>query len=246
MEQDEAWLAEGVARFEAGDLPGAEELLRRIGVSSYLCRDALLALSRVLEAAKQPAEAMRCAEEADNLESDARSCCQLARLLLARRDVAGAQAMIERALRLDARHADAHVLLGQLERSRGRGDDALRAFEAAVRLDDGHLEARYQLAKLLFDRQDLGRAGAQVETLLQRKADHAGAIALASALARLEQQAREALQAAVPMPRPEPTAAPAPATNPGSAHSTRSSGTGMLESLQQRLRDKLKDGEGKG
>lgn len=193
MDQDESWLQEGLARFEQGDLAGAEALLRRIGVSSYLCRDALLALSRVLSAAGQHAEALRCAEEADNLDRDAGSCYQLGACKLALNDLAGAKAAFEQALARDPSFVDAFLMLGHVLRGLGQPAAAITAYEEALRLDDAHAAARYYLAEVLLETRDLMRASTQLHYLLKLQPGYAPAIALVGDISYFNQDYRQAV-----------------------------------------------------
>ncbi|MDB5099054.1 MAG: sulfotransferase, partial [Cyanobacteria bacterium RYN_339] len=193
MEQDEALLADGVARLEAGDLAGAEAALRQVGVASYLCRDALVALSRVMVAGGQLAEAQRCAEEADNLERDARSLFQLGAVWMARGDATRARGFFDQALDRQPDFVDAHIMLGHAHKAVNATGPAMRAFEEALRHEDAHAGARYYLAELLLELGDIARAHTQLHYLLQLQPDYGPAIVLMGDIAFHHKDYRQAI-----------------------------------------------------
>jgi len=78
-------------------------------------------------------------------------------------DPARARAAYERALELDAAHADAHVNLGCLEHEAGRLSEAERLYLAALALGEGDVTARFDLAVVL---EDQGRDAEARETYL--------------------------------------------------------------------------------
>jgi tetratricopeptide (TPR) repeat protein len=192
VEQDEAWLAEGKERFNAGDLAGAEVALRRVGVSSPLCRDALLQLSRVLSGAGQTDEALRCAEEADNLERDAHSCLQWGTCLFGN-DNERAKQLFEQALDLAPAWVDAHIMLGHALRALGQPQAAVRSYEEALRLEDGHAAARFYMAEVLLEIRDVARASTQLHYLLKLQPAYGPAIVLVGDIAFYNQDFRQAI-----------------------------------------------------
>lgn len=193
MEQDEALLADGLAKLDAGDLAGAEEALRQVGVASYLCRDALVGLSRVMVAANQLAEAQRCAEEADNLDRDERSLFQLGAVQLAKGDAAAARAFFDQALDRKPDYVDAHVMVGHAHKALGAAGLAQRAYEEALRHDDAHAAARYFLAELLLELGEINRAHTQLHYLLQLQPEYGPAIVLMGDIAFHHQDYRQAV-----------------------------------------------------
>jgi tetratricopeptide (TPR) repeat protein len=193
MERDEELLEEGNACLAAGDLAGAEAALRQVGVASPLCREALLALSRVMVAARQLAEAQRCAEEADNLDRDAHSCYQLGAVQLAANKPARAQVHFEDALDRAPDLVDAHVMLGHVHKELGRVPAAIRSYEEALRHDDANAGARYYLAETLLETGDVMRARTQLHYLLQLRPDYGPAVVLVGDIAFHHRDFRQAV-----------------------------------------------------
>jgi tetratricopeptide (TPR) repeat protein len=193
MEQDEALLADGLARLEAGDLAGAEVALRQVGVASYLCRDALVALSKVMVAGGQLAEAQRCAEEADNLERDERSLFQLGAVQMAKGDFTRARAFFDQALDRKPDFVDAHIMVGHALKAAGAPGPAVNAFEEALRHDDAHAGARYYLAELLLELGDIPRAHTQLHYLLKLQPEYGPAIVLLGDIAFHHKDYRQAV-----------------------------------------------------
>jgi len=73
----------------------------------------------------------------------------LGALLLARLDAQGAATMLEQAVRIDGRRAEAHDMLGEAFAALGRKREALEEFRAALRVQPDYLNARYNLAMAL-------------------------------------------------------------------------------------------------
>lgn len=57
----------------------------------------------------------------------------------------------------------------------GRVDDAIRELRETLRIDPGHLNARWNLSKALVRKGDLSGAAALLDALLKLKPDHADA-----------------------------------------------------------------------
>lgn len=106
-----------------------------------------------------------------------------ARVLLARRDVAGAEARVDRALTLNAKSADGLVLKAQLLNLRGDRRNALSALDSAVQLAPGMLAARLERANLLVAVGDDAKAKEDVTAVLRIEPRSAGAIYLQAVIA---------------------------------------------------------------
>lgn len=192
MDQDEAWLAEGIQRYEEGDLVTAEEVLSRIGVTSPLCRDALLARSAVMAALGRGSEALRCAQEADNLDRDARSLYQLGVCHMTGQRYTVARELFQDAIERHPGYVDAHVMLGHVVRELGEPDNAIRCYEEALRTDDAHAGARFYLAEVLIDRRELNRASTQLHYLLKANPSYGPAMVLLGDIAFFREDFRQA------------------------------------------------------
>jgi putative PEP-CTERM system TPR-repeat lipoprotein len=118
------------------------------------------------------------------------------RVLIARRDVQGAEARIDRALTLNARSPEALVLKAQLLNLRGDRRNALTALDTAVQQAPAMLAARLERANLLVALGDDAKAKEDVTAVLRMEPRSAGGIylqAVLSARAREFQTADAAL-----------------------------------------------------
>jgi putative PEP-CTERM system TPR-repeat lipoprotein len=106
-----------------------------------------------------------------------------ARVLMARRDFAGAEARVDRALTLNAKSADALVLKAQLLNLRGDRRNALSALDSAVQFAPGMLAARLERANLLVALGDDAKAKEDVTAVLRMEPRSAGGIYLQSVIA---------------------------------------------------------------
>ena len=71
--------------------------------------------------------------------------------------------MYEKALRLDARHAEAHSKLGLVFAQQGRVQDALAELHIAVEVEPGYAEARQNLAMALYLAGETAKAREQLQ-----------------------------------------------------------------------------------
>jgi len=106
-----------------------------------------------------------------------------ARVLMARRDFAGAEARVDRALTLNAKSADALVLKAQLLNLRGDRRNALSALDSAVQFAPGMLAARLERANLLVALGDDAKAKEDVTAVLRMEPRSAGGIYLQAVIA---------------------------------------------------------------
>jgi putative PEP-CTERM system TPR-repeat lipoprotein len=106
----------------------------------------------------------------------------VARVLMARRDFAGAEARVDKALTVNAKSADALVLKAQLLNLRGDRRNALSALDSAVQVAPGMIAARLERANLLVALGDDAKAREDVTTVLRMEPRSAGAIYLQSVI----------------------------------------------------------------
>lgn len=106
-----------------------------------------------------------------------------ARVQLARRDAAGAEARVDRALVLNGKSADALVLKAQLLNLKGDRRNALSALDAAIVQAPNMLAARLERANLLVAAGDDAKAKDDVATVLRLQPRSAGGIYLQAVLA---------------------------------------------------------------
>jgi tetratricopeptide (TPR) repeat protein len=86
---------------------------------------------------------------------------------------ADAEAVLRRSIELNAAIPRSHVLLGKILAQRGRTDEAIREFEAALRLDAADVSATYQLA-VAYRKKGVGaRANELFAKVTQAKAEAA-------------------------------------------------------------------------
>ena len=86
---------------------------------------------------------------------------------------AEAEAVLRRSIELNAAIPRSHVLLGKILAQRGRTDEAIREFEAALRLDASDVSATYQLAVAYRKKGDGARANELFAKVTQAKAEAA-------------------------------------------------------------------------
>jgi tetratricopeptide (TPR) repeat protein len=86
---------------------------------------------------------------------------------------AEAEAVLRRSIELNAAIPRSHVLLGKILTQGGRTDDAIREFEAALRLDAADVSATYQLAVAYRKKGDGARANELFAKVTQAKAEAA-------------------------------------------------------------------------
>jgi len=106
----------------------------------------------------------------------------VARVLMAQRDMAGAEARIDKALAINSKSADALVLKAQLLNLRGDRRNALSALDSAVQNAPGMLAARLERANLLVAMGDDAKAREDVTAVLRMEPRSAGAIYLQSVI----------------------------------------------------------------
>jgi len=90
-------------------------------------------------------------------------------------DPAAAVAAYREALRLDPRHAEAHLNLGRLLHERGCLDEAETHYRAAAEADPASAQARYNLGVVLEDRGSAAEAADAYEAALTLDPDLAAA-----------------------------------------------------------------------
>ena len=115
-----------------------------------------------------------------------------ARVLVARRDFAGAEARVDRALTLNAKAPEALVLKAQMLNLKGDRRNALSALDTAVQLAPNMLAARLERANLLVAMGDDAKAREDVTAVLRMEPRSAGAIYLKSVIAARAREFSEA------------------------------------------------------
>jgi tetratricopeptide (TPR) repeat protein len=90
-------------------------------------------------------------------------------------DAAEARRLLERAIRLDAKDANAHLNLGLLLKREAQASASVPEFRRAIELDPNLLEARRQLAELLSAGNQWGGVIAECREILKREPDDASA-----------------------------------------------------------------------
>src|SRR5215217_1794611 len=93
------------------------------------------------------------------LAQSAADVYQRASLLLERRDLEGARAAVEEALRLDPKLVPALVLKAKLAMQADRLDEAEHALEAVLSLEPSQRQPRFLLGMALYLKNDFDRAG---------------------------------------------------------------------------------------
>lgn len=106
-----------------------------------------------------------------------------ARVQIARRDFAGAEARVDRALTMNAKSADGLVLKAQLLNLKGDRRNALSALDGAVQNAPGMIAARLERANLLVALGDDAKAKEDVTAVLRMQPRSAGAIYLEAVIA---------------------------------------------------------------
>ncbi|MCC6716661.1 MAG: PEP-CTERM system TPR-repeat protein PrsT [Acetobacteraceae bacterium] len=106
-----------------------------------------------------------------------------ARVLVARRDIAGAEARVDRALTLNAKSPDALVMKAQLLNLRGDRRNALSALDSAIQQVPAMLSARLERANLLVAQGEDAKAKEDVAAVLRMEPRSAGGIYLQAVLA---------------------------------------------------------------
>jgi superkiller protein 3 len=89
------------------------------------------------------------------------------RLELARLSFEAAGAALERAVRIDARNAAAHLYLGIALRRLGQDDKALERFEMAKKLDPANGEAWLESGRLRAERGELEEAARELQSAVR-------------------------------------------------------------------------------
>jgi tetratricopeptide (TPR) repeat protein len=116
------------------------------------------------------------------------------RLLYFRGDTVAAVGYLQRAVQVYPYSADFHLVLAHALNSVRREGEALRHYREALRLDPGHRSARFALASYYLEKDEIGKAAAEYEKLLDESPqDVAALVNLGSARAiqhRYEEAAR--------------------------------------------------------
>lgn len=120
---------------------------------------------------------------------------RLGSLLRSQRNLAGAQAELAEALRLDPKSPQVHNGLGDVLRDQKQGDKAEASYRKAIELDGRYHGARFNLATLLSDRGRTKEALDLMEELMKLDPKHPGLnLAMAVAYQR-QKRAKEAILA---------------------------------------------------
>ncbi|MBC7637590.1 MAG: PEP-CTERM system TPR-repeat protein PrsT [Acetobacteraceae bacterium] len=106
-----------------------------------------------------------------------------ARVLIAKRDYAGAEAKVDRALTINGKAPDALVLKAQLSNLKGDRPKALTALDAAIEVAPNSSSARLERANILVATGQDVKAKADVDFVLNNEPRSAGAVYLQAVLA---------------------------------------------------------------
>ncbi len=106
-----------------------------------------------------------------------------ARVLIAKRDYAGAEAKVDRALTINGKAPDALVLKAQLSNLKGDRPKALAALDAAIEVAPNSSSARLERANILVATGQDAKAKADVDFVLNIEPRSAGAVYLQAVLA---------------------------------------------------------------
>ena len=136
----------------AGNLSGAEEMLREVERTHLECPEVILARARVAAANGAPAEAedffMRYANLAPN---EAKAYSYHARFLLERGQYPRADSLSAQALERDPNDGVALAVRGELLDMKGQTQESMELLEKACGLDPRNAEAQFRLATI-YDR----------------------------------------------------------------------------------------------
>ncbi|MBI5210796.1 MAG: tetratricopeptide repeat protein [Elusimicrobia bacterium] len=194
----------------AGDPEGAQARLREAVRLDPRHARARIALGGALQASGRGGEALAEFEAALRLApGSAQAHLRIGELLLDSGDYGRAEAHLSNAAKSgqapgavvlrspdasarkeSAQAPDAFFLLGRAREGRGRPAAARRAYEAALRLDGGHVKARLRLAELLSDAGSHAKAEAHLREAVRR--DPGNAAATISLGATLQKRGRTA------------------------------------------------------
>ncbi len=105
-----------------------------------------------------------------------------ARVLIAKRDYAGAEAKVDRALTINGKAPDALVLKAQLSNLKGDRPKALAALDAAIEVSPNSSPARLERANILVATGQDAKAKADVDLVLTNEPRSAGAVYLQAVL----------------------------------------------------------------
>ncbi len=105
-----------------------------------------------------------------------------ARVLIAKRDYAGAEAKVDRALSINGKSADALVLKAQLANLNGDRPKALAALDSAIEVAPSSSPARLERANILIASGQDAKAKEDVDAVLKNEPRSAGAVYLQAVL----------------------------------------------------------------
>lgn len=94
------------------------------------------------------------------------SYLDLGELRLSRLDLQGAVSVLETAVRVDPKQSQSHNMLGAALMRVGRGQEAIREFQTALKLNDGNVNARYNLVFALIKAGRIADAGTNMEKVV--------------------------------------------------------------------------------
>jgi tetratricopeptide (TPR) repeat protein len=142
-------------------------------------------LAAVLRALRRPSQAVPHLEEYLRARpEDVEARLQLASLQFDLSAYDASLASVEEALERDARQPDALYLKGMLCKIKGRNDDAIASFRAALGARSDFTRARYQLATVLFEAGRDAQAEEPLRLVLEAEPEHPNAHYLMSTVLR--------------------------------------------------------------
>jgi protein O-GlcNAc transferase len=136
---------QAVARYQAGDLGGAEALLRALVASHSRNADAWALLGVVLSARGDHSAGCDLLRRAIALTPHPGHWNNLGEVLRATGDLAGALSAYDKALSLDERFPMAHYNRGNVLKLQGRPEDAIAAYQRALALQPDYASAAFNL-----------------------------------------------------------------------------------------------------
>lgn len=186
-------LAEGLQRFQVGDLEGAQRLLLEIPADSPRRGEAMLALGRMLLDTGHVEESVACLVEASLLLREPRSFKELADCFLLLERYREAEVALREAVQRDPDDPECWAMLGRACVALDRLEEGIGALERAVLLDGAFAPARYYLADALIRAGDTVRASGQLHMLLSLEPQHLGAVVIKGDLAFQHGEVRQAI-----------------------------------------------------
>lgn len=162
---------QAVALYQKGDLANAGKLFAKFQPGhGELFGRAQLYLGRIL-AKSDPAAAERHFVSAQLRLSEADGLFEIGEFYFQAGRFPEAERAYRRAAEFDPKFTDVYIRLGMIERRAGKLAEALRSFEIAILNDQRAVVARYMLAQVCIETQDMRRALSQLHFVVKIQPD---------------------------------------------------------------------------